>query len=246
MALSSNITSFFFSDAVRHYWLTRESQGASSNSNAEGQGSSVRGGKHLDGFLVNIVNLLQHHGVSTDDIFTNCMVHKTGKLQLPGFYRPTKEWDLLVVRDNRLLAAIELKAQAGPSFGNNFNNRTEEAMGSALDLWTAFREGAFLGSPQPWLGYLFLLEDCPETHRPVRTFEPHFDVFGEFKDASYAKRYEVFCRKLVLERQYNSACFLMSDKNTVESRSNYTEPAKDLTGDLFLSELVSRVARQSR
>ncbi|MBP8259317.1 MAG: hypothetical protein KA118_06600 [Verrucomicrobia bacterium] len=44
-------------------------------------------------------------------------------VDLPGFFRPTKEWDILVVRDSRLLAAIEAKSQVGPSFGNNFNNR---------------------------------------------------------------------------------------------------------------------------
>jgi hypothetical protein len=46
---------------------------------------------------------------------------------LPGYFRPTKLWDVLVIHDKRLLAAIELKSQVGPSFGNNFNNRTEEA-----------------------------------------------------------------------------------------------------------------------
>jgi len=68
---------------------------------------------------------------------------------------------LLVVKNGRLLAAIEAKSQVGPSFGNNFNNRTEEAIGSALDLWTAFREGAFNGGIQPFLGYFFMLEDLP-------------------------------------------------------------------------------------
>ncbi len=68
----------------------------------------------------------------------NIFCHKS--IELPGFFRPTKEWDLLVIKDGKLVVAIEAKSQAGPSFGNNFNNRTEEAMGSALDLWTAFRE----------------------------------------------------------------------------------------------------------
>jgi len=54
-----------------------------------------------------------------------------------------------------LIAAIEAKSQVGPSFGNNFNNRTEEAMGSALDLWTAFRKRDYLDNPQPFLGYFF-------------------------------------------------------------------------------------------
>jgi hypothetical protein len=57
-------------------------------------------------------------------------------VELPGYYRPTKKWDFLVLIDGRLVAVVETKSQVG-SFGNNFNNRTEEAVGSAADLWTA-------------------------------------------------------------------------------------------------------------
>lgn len=78
---------------------------------------------------------------------------RKGQVVLPGYFRATKEWDLLVVADGNLIATLELKSQVGPSFGNNFNNRTEEALGSATDLWTAHREGAFKDSIRPWLGY---------------------------------------------------------------------------------------------
>jgi hypothetical protein len=36
-----------------------------------------------------------------------------------------------------------------------------------------------------------LLEETPRSMRPVRAQEPHFKVFPEFKDASYAKRYDI-------------------------------------------------------
>lgn len=235
-----NISPSFFSAAVRQYWNTREAQRAGARG-GEGQGQSVRGGKQLDGVLEAIVSLMKVSGVSPGDIFTDCQLHNTGKLDLPGYFRPTKMWDLLVIRDGRLIAAIELKGQAGPSFGNNFNNRTEEAMGSALDLWTAYREGAFGSSPQPWLGYLFLLEDCPASIRPVNVREPHFKVFQEFRGASYARRYELFCRKLVLERKYNAACLLMSKREMSESAANYTEPADDLNARQFLEGLMRHV-----
>jgi hypothetical protein len=62
---------------------------------------------------------------------------------LPGYFRPAKEWDLLVISKNNLIASIEIKSQVGPSFGNNFNNRVEEALGNACDIWTAYREGIF-------------------------------------------------------------------------------------------------------
>ena len=235
-----DISPTFFAKAVRQYWTTREAQRAGARG-GEGQGQSVRGGKQLDGVLESIVTLMLENGVASGDIFTDCQLHNTGKLDLPGYYRPTKMWDLLVVRDNRLVAAIELKGQAGPSFGNNFNNRTEEAMGSALDIWTAYREGAFGSSPQPWLGYLFLLEDCPDSVRPVSVREPHFKVFDEFRDASYARRYELFCRKLVLERKYNATCLLMSKRESAGHTANYTEPADDLSARQFLESLLRQL-----
>ena len=222
---------------------------------------------HLDGVQASIVTLMIDHGVPGTDIFTNCALHKTGRLELPGFFRPSKQWDILVVRDGRLVAAMELKAQVGPSFGNNFNNRTEEAIGSAMDLWTAYREHAFNHSSQPWLGYLFLLEDHPKSIVPVRNPEPHFKVFREFHNASYAKRYELLCRKLVLERAYSSACFLMSRRplnddwqsdSAVQGQRGdyapgllldngdldgavYSEPAEDLNARQFLSSLLRAV-----
>ena len=58
---------------------------------------------------------------------------------------------------------------------------------------------------------------------------------------SYAKRYELFCRKLVLERLYDSACFLMSNREG-GLQGQYTEPAKDLQFTEFVASLVGKAA----
>ena len=138
------------SEAVAHYWLTRKAQKDKQKERGvsdAGLRSAVTGGAQMDGFLKLFRNLIVEGGLDSQYIF------EKKALELPGFFRPTKEWDLLVIKDGQLIVAIEAKSQVGPSFGNNFNNRTEEAMGSALDLWTAFREGAFNGgrSAIPWL-----------------------------------------------------------------------------------------------
>ena len=190
----------------------------------------------MDGFSKTISRLLIEAGIAEINIFQRVSV------ELPGFFRPTKEWDLVVVVDGNLIAAIELKSQIGPSFGNNFNNRTEEALGTAMDIWTAYREGAFHTSPAPWLGYLLILEDCPESRRPISVREPHFPVFAEFIGASYAKRYELFCRKMIRERQYNSACFIIADRKKANLSENYGEPAKDLSPSQFLGGLLGHAA----
>lgn len=147
-------------------------------------------------------------------------------LELPGYYRPEKKWDLLVVVDGRLLLAVEFKSQVGPSFGNNFNNRTEEAIGNAEDIWTAYREGRFGRHQAPFLGYFFLLEDCPRVHTPVGVYEPYFQVDPIFKGASYAKRYEVLCERLMLERKYSATCLTLATKGSPTAISS---PAGTLT-----------------
>ena len=224
--------------AVAVYWSTRHSQSArqaTSGQRDQGARSAVTGGAQMDGFISLLTELIVEAGVQDKHIF-----HNTA-LELPGFFRPTKEWDLLVVRDGQLILAQEAKSQVGPSFGNNFNNRTEEAMGSALDLWTAYREGAFNKTIRPWLGYVFLLEDCEESRRPVRVKEPHFKVFPEFANASYARRYELFCRKLVRERHYNACAFLLSEQKAGR-RGAFGEPADDLTFLQFARSLVAHAA----
>ena len=133
---------------------------------------------------------------------------------------------------------MEFKSQVG-SFGNNFNNRTEESLGSATDIWTAYREGAFALSQRPWLGYVMVLEEVAKSLRPVTVKEPHFQVFPEFRNASYAKRYEIMMTKLVRERLYDSAALLLSSKDSFEDGS-YHQPSAELSFEHLMTSLKAR------
>jgi len=225
-------------EAVRFYWETRTRQiqkQREAGGSDQGFRSAVTGGAQMDGFIELLTKLVIEAGIDRAHIFYK------NSLELPGYFRPNKQWDFIVVVNSQLVVALEAKSQVGPSFGNNFNNRTEEAMGTALDLWTAYRENAFGSAVRPWIGYMFLLEDCLRSTSPVQVAEPHFKVFPEFRNASYAKRYELFCRRLVLEKHYDASALLMSG---VEKGLNgdFTEPANDLTFQSFANSLVAHVA----
>jgi hypothetical protein len=84
-----------------------------------------------------------------------------------------------------------------------------------------------------------LLEEAPGSVAPVRSREPHFDVFPEFENASYAKRYEVLLTKLVRERLYDAACFLMSSA-AAGVRGVYREPAPELSFENFVTSLLAK------
>ena len=85
-----------------------------------------------------------------------------------------------------------------------------------------------------------MLEDCEASNRPVRVKEPHFKVLPEFIGASYMKRYEIFCRKLVLERHYTVSSFIVADSSRGEE-GVYREPATDLAFANFARTLSSHV-----
>jgi hypothetical protein len=223
--------------AIRYFWSTRESQarkqGLVTGTRDAGARAAVTGGAQMNGFITLVRDLLHKNGVPEAHVRTS------QRMELPGWFRSEKKWDLLVIADDKLLAGIEFKSQIGPSFGNNFNNRTEEAIGSATDLWAAFREGAFKPSERPWLGYLMMLEEAPGSTRSVRASEPHFKVFPEFKAASYIRRYELLLTKLVRERLYDATSFLLSNAQT-GPRGIYREPNPELSFTNFIASLMGR------
>lgn len=220
--------------AIRHFWKQRSrqarQQGLASGVKDAGSRAAVTGGRHLDGFVDLCRQLLLEAGIRESNIFWR------KQLELPGYFRPEKKWDLVVVAEGRLMAVVEFKAQVGPSFGNNFNNRTEESIGNATDIWAAYREGAFKPSARPWLGFVFLLEDCPQSTKAVGVAEPHFGVFPEFAGASYAKRYEILLLKLLRERLYDGASLILSARRG-GAKGNYSCPVEELSFQNFAASL---------
>jgi hypothetical protein len=232
-------------EAVQSYWDARrknkEKQVKSGVIDAGTRGE-VTGGTQMGALEVLVADILCDAGLKRIDVRTRTA------LELPGYFRATKKWDLIVVSDGKLILAMEFKSQAGKSIGNNVNNRAEEAVGNAKDIWTAYRERRFGTSPTPFLGYFFLLEDRDKVKIPVGNKEPYFTVDAEFRGkpheskkgkvaysgVTYAKRYELLCRRLVLERLYTSACFILA---TNSLNTKITEPAEDLSFRRFAAAL---------
>ena len=226
--------------AVKHFWKARMLAAKSQKRRGQadqGNRSSVTAGKNMDGFIAMVREIIVNNGIPKED------VHISGRadVTIPGFYRPTKNWDLLVVSRGQLVAAIEFKSQVGPSFGNNFNNRVEEALGNAADLNTAFREGVFGESAKPFFGYFFVLEQCPKSTTPVRFTSPHFPAMPEFENTSYAARYEILCRKLVQERLYDAAALVLTTAQAATTGAFRT--ASELTSPhRFAATLAGKIA----
>lgn len=226
-------------EAVAAFWGNREAakqKQIESGRADQGERAGVTAGKNMDGFIALILDIIRANGLAHAEIH-----RKRATLTLPGFFRPTKLWDLLVIHRGELIAAIELKSQVGPSFGNNFNNRTEEAIGTAHDLWTAYREGAFGNQPRPFVGWLMLVEDAPESRSPVRDNSPHFNLFVEFRGASYLQRYDLLCRKLTQEQLYTTASVIASPR-TASDTGDFSSLSAMTSLKTFVASLAGHVA----
>lgn len=228
-------------EAIRAFWFnrddarTRQTVGGRTD---RGERAGVTSGKNLDGFHRLVQAVVLANGGSG-------MTVQTGRrlVSLPGFFRPSKLWDALVLNGERLVATIEFKSHVGPSFGNNFNNRTEEALGSATDLWTAYREGAFGEIQRPFVGWMMLLEDCDGARSPVKDNSPNFPIREEFRGSSYTERYDLLCRKLVQEQLYSSACLVLTRRE--EGSAGLWSERSKLTGmRSFVAGLAAHVAAE--
>ncbi|MBZ4330747.1 PaeR7I family type II restriction endonuclease [Corallococcus sp. AS-1-12] len=226
--------------AVASYWSTLQEQGTRQRDGDADRGkrSAVTGGKQMNGFCHLISELLRANG------FTDEHIHIEQKLELPGYFRPTKRWDMVVVFEGKLVAALEFKSMAG-SFGNNFNNRAEEAIGTGADMRLALKKGVMGKGARPWIGWLMLLEDSVESTRTASVKEPHFPVLRDFQQQSIAGRFAVLFRKLVEERYFDSTALLMCTR-TAGQTGLYTEPHQDLAMKPFLTSLANHLQQFRR
>jgi len=197
-------------DAIHQFWDIRKNQKlAQKVRNVQDQGSrgEVTGGQQLNGFLDLLKKISADAGVPD-----KCIYIKKTETHIPGYFRPTKSWDFIIVSGKKkLIACLELKSQVGPSFGNNLNNRTEEALGNAVDLITACRQHTFSFDRPPWLGFILIVEKCGGSIKPVTLKEPHFKTRKEFIDKSYLERYDILCKKLMLEKLYDYASLIWTE-----------------------------------
>ncbi len=219
-------------DAIKGFWTGRDKQlqkQLPEGKADQGHRGAATGGKHFDGMLLLLASFLKAAGVPESSIFSQ------RSLEIPGFYRPTKKWDLLVVHKGKLLVVLETKAIVG-SFGNNCNNRAEEAIGNAADLWRAHQDEVYRSANPPWLGFVFIVEDAPGSKSPVNVKEPHFKVLKEFTRASYSERCRLLCRKLMAERQYTATAFISTKKDY-----SFSQPDPELNLEHFVRSMVGHV-----
>ncbi|GAB1385064.1 PaeR7I family type II restriction endonuclease [Melaminivora sp.] len=228
--------------AIKAFWRARDDAKRKQKESGkldQGERAGVTSGKNMDGFADLVMDLVKANGLP------NAQIHqRRAVLTLPGFFRPTKLWDMLVIDNGRLIAALEFKSHVGPSFGNNFNNRTEEAIGTSHDFWTAYRDGAFGQQERPFVGWLMVVEDTKGSRTVIRESSPHFPVFPEFIGTSYLQRYDILCKKLAKEHLYSAAAVIASPRSAVADGA-YCEMSPMTGLRTFVASLAGHIATEA-
>lgn len=216
-----------FATAVESFWHVRDSQTAKQRASGKvdaGTRGAVTGGKHLDAIALLIRQVMVEAGLEPSPTRT-----------LPGYYRRTKNWDVIALYGPAVAAVVELKGQIG-SIGNNANNRIEEMTGQAADLWMAHREG-LLGEVPPWFGYLVLVEDSVRSRRRASepASPPRFPPHRVFTQTDYIERYAIALSRLREERQMNEVCLVASSND-----GRHWYPDETMTFQSFATSIHAR------
>ena len=194
-------------ESVRSFWANR---GKASVQRAKPSKGSARS-NNMEGFVSLLTELVAANGPK------DATVIQDGKppLTLPGHFLPVRKWDLLVLRGNRLVAALALQSHVSP-FKNNVYTRSEDAIVAGMELWSAYRKGELGESPRPFVGWLMLVEDVPGSRRPIQSPCPHFSVRPEFQGASYIERYNLLGKKMAQEQLYTTTAVLASPATAIK------------------------------
>lgn len=224
-----------FADAVADFWAIKGSQQAKADKAGTSEGAThgaVRGGKHMAPFERLIRQVVEDAGIEPDPSVSDTMY-------LPGFYRETKSWDVVLQYKGHALAVVEAKSQ-GSSLANNFNNRVEEAIGQAADVWKSHERGLLVSGLRPWVGYLMLVEETNKTIEPKRLLAGKpvpagMVVDPEFDGMSYAERYAAAFKRLDQERMLDATCVAITG-----AAYSYSYPNEWLSFNGFAAQLWGR------
>jgi hypothetical protein len=159
-------------------------------------------------------------------------------LVVPGAFTVTHRWDLAIVQEGAVLAAVDFETPRGAKGLADYANR---AVGVAEDVCAAYRMGNFGRAWRPWLGALVLAEDTQEARRPSKAPRAPFRVDGDLRRASHLGRIELFLRRVLMARIYDS-CALIASRPAEGPQGQYSEPASDLSVRRFLADLVGRAS----
>lgn len=200
-------------------------------------GAQARNAKHMQSIAMFVRQMFIDAGLPEADVTVDSIV--------PGYYRRSKNWDVVAMHKGHLIGVVELKSQAS-SPGNNANNRIEEAIGSAVDA-KAVQEltGAF-GNLGVWAAWCMTFNRDAESGKPIELTpvqknrlrfplnDPAFD------NMTYAKQYAKAVERLIAQKVYDAGWMLVTWVNS-DGTIGYDEPIPTATAVTLATQIEARV-----
>lgn len=219
--------------AVRQFWRVRDAQARKQDSSGrkdQGARGSVTGGAQMDGFIDLLTETARLAGAKPESII--CGPHS----ELPGFFRPTIAWDVVIYQNQQVLCAFKIATYPGSIGAVEYDRLVENTLTSAYELWHAYSISTLNYDIKPWLGYLLVAgSDGPECRESETVATPAAQAAGQCAGSKH--RGELLCRGLLRDQLYDGTAFLLTEPD-----GSYTQPASDLQIDYLCRALACRVS----
>jgi hypothetical protein len=205
-----------------------------------GRGRKKKFSNKMDGFADLITDIVSNNGLSKSSVLWQQDQH----VSLPGHFFSTQLWDLVVVNEGKLVAAIKLNYQLRGSIDNHDTRDYREVLSMSMELRAAYRQGIFRETRKPFVGYLVLIEDAPTLRKPINDVSPFFPLLPEFRGASYAERINILSEKLMVENLYSAVAVILSPRSASKS-GKYSEMSAMTGLKAFVATLAGHVAAEA-
>lgn len=218
---------------LANFWAQKsEAVRVEIESGRAGVGGQSRNAKHMQNLNAFVHQMFIDAGLDESEV----MMGKS----IPGYYRRSKNWDVVAVHKGNLVALVELKSQVG-SEGNNGNNRIEEALGNTFDASTTQDLTEAFGKLPVWSAFCMVFGSDPSTAKPVRMRgTPVFPIEEIFKGMTYGRQWEIAIERFIQTKAYDAGWFLSSWMDG-DSNLQYTEPVAAATLQTLQMQIEARV-----
>lgn len=196
-------------------------------------GAQSRNAKHMASLGLFVGRMFIDAGLKASDV-------KIGGV-IPGYYRRSKNWDVVATYKGQLVALVELKSQVG-SEGNNGNNRIEEALGNVFDASTAQELNEAFGKLPIWTAFCMVFGSSPANAGTVgMRGAPMFPLDPVFSGMTYPRQWEIAVERFVQTGVYSAGWMLTTwvDQN---ADVKFAEPVATATAATLETQIHARVA----
>ena len=219
-------------DLVLSFWAAR---GASSARLAQAgrsdTGAQARDARHMESIATFVRQMFLDAGMAESDVTLDTVI--------PGYYRRSKNWDVVAVYKGHLVGVVELKSQeSSPS--NNANNRIEEAIGSAVDAHAVQEITGAFGTLGVWAAWGMTFNRNVETAKPRIPGSRHYPLDTAFLPFSYARQYSIAIERLISRNIYQAGWML---ETWIDPNGDifFDEPVPSATAETLRGQIEARV-----